>query len=433
VSDSLFAAGMNHRSAPVELRELLALDAEALRDILGELLGRRQCREALLLATCNRVEIYGVAAVPGEARDAALRLLGRARGVALADLEPHLYTWTEADAVRHVFRVASSLDSLVVGEPQILGQVKDAFALAQSAEAVGPILHALMSQAFAVAKRVRAETEVGRHAVSVSFAGVELARKIFGTLEGRAVLLIGAGEMGELAAKHLMQQGTLPVYVANRTAGRAADLARALAGVAVPFEAVPRALETVDIVIACTAASEPVVRVAHVAPALSQRTRPLFFIDLGVPRNVEAAVNDLDNAFCYDIDDLRAVVDANLRERQYQAQRAEAVVEREVGRFLARRRDLEVVPTIVSLRDKLEVIRQREVERALARLPGASEETRRVIEAMSQAIVSKVLHAPIVKLRDSSRDGRGRRWRTLIAEVFGLRGDGGSAGADSGR
>jgi glutamyl-tRNA reductase len=432
MTDGVFVAGMNHRSAPVEVRELLALDAEALREVLAELLGRGVCREALLLATCNRVEVYGVSAVPGEARDTALGLLGRVRGVTLADLEPHLYTWTEADAVRHAFRVAASLDSLVIGEPQILGQLKDAFAIARSAEAIGPILHALMSQAFAVAKRVRSETEIGRHAVSVSFAGVELARKIFGNLEGRAVLLVGAGEMGELAAKHLMEQGTLPVYVANRTPARAADLARTLAGVALPFEGVPRALATVDIVIACTAAREPVLRVSDVAPALEQRTRPLFFIDLGVPRNVEPGVNDLDNAFCYDIDDLRAVVDTNLRERRHQAQRAEALVEREVGRFAARMRDLEVVPTIVSLRDKLEAIRQGEVDKALARLPGASEETRRVIEAMSQAIVSKVLHAPIIKLRDSSRDGRGRRWRTLIAEVFGLREDRRSTGMDTG-
>jgi glutamyl-tRNA reductase len=431
--DSIFVAGMNHRSAPVEVRELLALDAEALRDVLGDLLVRGVCREALVLATCNRVEVYGVSAVPGEARDVALRLLGRPRGLDLADVQPHIYTWTDLEAVRHAFRVASSLDSLVVGEPQILGQVKDAFALAQSAEAVGPVLHALMSQAFAVAKRVRTETEIGRHAVSISFAGVELARKIFGTLEGRSVLLLGAGEMGELAAKHLMEHGTLPVYVANRTQERGVELARALAGVAVPFSSVPRTLETVDIVIACTAAPEPVLRASDVALALGARSRPLFFIDLGVPRNVEAAVNDLDNAFCYDIDDLRAVVDANVRERQYHAHRAEALVDREVGRFLTRLRDVEVVPTIVSLRDKLEAIRQGEVEKALARLPGASDDTRRVIEALSQAIVSKVLHAPIVKLRDSSREGRGRRWRTLIAEVFGLREGEGSGRADTGR
>lgn len=431
--DTIFVAGMNHRSAPVEVRELLALDPPALRDILGEVLGRGVCREALLLATCNRVEVYGVAPVPGEARDLALRLLGTARGIDLGDIRPHLYTWTDGDAVRHAFRVASSLDSLVVGETQILGQVKDAFALARSVEAVGPVLHALLTRAFTVAKRVRTETEIGRHAVSVPFAGVELARKIFGSLEGRSVLLVGAGEMGELAARHLREQGTEPLYVASRTAERAEDLARALAGVPVPLGAIPRVLEAADIVIACAAAPEPVVRVADVMPVAATRTRPLFFIDLGVPRNVEAAVNELEHVFCYDIDDLRAVVDANLRERQYQAQRAEVLVEREVGRFLDRRREIEVVPTIVSLREKLETIRSGEVKRALARLPGASEETRRVVEALSRAIVSKVLHAPVLKLRDSSRDGRGRRWRTVIAEVFGLRESGIPGPADPDR
>jgi glutamyl-tRNA reductase len=427
---TLFVAGMNHRSAPVEVRELLAAEPDTLRDLLRDLLDRGVCREAVLLATCNRVEVYGVSAVPGEARDAALGRLGRARGLDLTDIHPHLYTWTGAEAIRHAFRVAGSLDSLVIGEPQILGQVKDAFAIAQSAETVGPVLHSLMTRAFAVAKMVRSETEIGRHAVSVSFAGVQLARKIFGGLEGRSVLLLGAGEMGELAAKHLLEQGTQPVYVANRTVARAEELARTLAGIALSFEGVARALETVDIVIACTAAAEPVVRAADVRAIMQARTRPLFFIDLGVPRNVEPAVNDLDNAFCYDIDDLRAVVDSNLRERQFQAERAESLVDREVGRFVARLRDVEVVPTIVSLRDKIEAIRRAEVDKALARLPGAPEQTRRVIEALSQAIVGKVLHAPIVKLRDSSRDGRGRRWRAVIAEVFGLRDEGRSARAD---
>jgi glutamyl-tRNA reductase len=431
---SLFVAGLSHHTAPIEVRERLALDGDKVREILIDLVGSGVVAEAMIVATCNRVEVYGVAEVPGDARRVAFERLGGQRGVALAAVEPLLYTKLDDEAVLHVFRVAASLDSMILGEPQILGQVKDAFALAQSAGTVGPVLHALMSQAFGVAKKVRTETEVGRLAVSVSFAAVELARKIFGSLEGKAVLLVGAGEMSELAARHLIDHGAQPVYVANRTWSRAQELARTFAGIAVRFEDVESTMALVDIILTSTAAPEPIVRADAVRQALhARRERPLFFVDIGVPRNVEAAVDQLANAFCYDIDDLRAVVDANLRERQYQAQRAEAVVEREVARFLARRRDLEVVPTIVSLRDKLEAIRQGEVDRALARLPGASEETRRVIEAMSQAIVSKVLHAPIVKLRDSSRDGRGRRWRTLIAEVFGLRGDGGSGGADAGR
>ena len=268
----------------------------------------------MILATCNRVEVCGVAEVPGEARSAVFARLGGQHGFGLETIEPLLYTKTEDEAVLHVFRVAASLDSMILGEPQILGQVKDAFALAQSAGTVGPVLHALMSQAFGVAKKVRTETEVGRLAVSVSFAAVELARKIFGSLEGKAVLLVGAGEMSELAARHLIDQGAHPVYVANRTWSRAQDLARTFAGIAVRFEDFAATMGLVDIVITSTAAPEPLVRAAAVRQALhDRRERPLFFIDIGVPRNVEAGVNDLGNAFCYDIDDLRSVVEANLK------------------------------------------------------------------------------------------------------------------------
>ena len=418
---TLFVAGLSHRSAPVELREQLALDDDKLRQLLAELVGGT-LREAVVVATCNRVEVYGVADVPGEARASVFARLGAQRGVSLAAVEPHLYTFLEDEAIRHAFRVAASLDSMVVGEPQILGQVKDAFALAQSCQTVGPVLHALLTQAFAVAKRVRSETELGRLAVSVSYAGVELARKIFGSLEGRPVLLLGAGEMGELAARHLADQGALPLYVANRTAARAEALAHALAGTALPWERWGTALASVDIVIVSTGAPEPVVRAAAVHEATRPRgARPLFFIDLAVPRNVEAAVHELPDVFCYDVDDLRSVVEANLRERQREAQRGEAMVTRETERFAARLRELEVVPTIVSLRDKLEAIRRAEVERALGRLPGAGAEVRAVLDAMSQAIVNKVLHDPIVKLKHSTRDGQGRRWTALVSEVFGLR------------
>jgi glutamyl-tRNA reductase len=279
-----------------------------------------------------------------------------------------------------------------------------------------------MTQAFSVAKKVRSETEIGRLAVSVSFAAVELARKIFGGLEGKSVLLVGAGEMGELAARHLVDQGTLPVYVANRTWSRAQELARTLTGTAVPFEQLSATLAMVDIVITSTAAPEPIIRKADVQQALHvRRSRPLFFIDIAVPRNVDAAVNELDNVFCYDVDDLRSVVESNLRERQREAQRAEALVRREVERFAQRLKDLEVVPTIVSLREKVEAIRRAEVDKALSRLPQSDEETRRVLEALSQAIVNKVLHAPTAKLRDSTRAGHGRRWTELISELFGLR------------
>ena len=421
----LFVAGMNHRTAPVAVREQLALEEEKIREILADLAGRGFLHEVMILSTCNRVEVYGVAAVPGEARSQAFSRLGSHRGIAWRELEPLLYTATGDEAALHAFRVAASLDSMVLGEPQILGQVKDAFALAQSAGTAGPVLHALMSQAFSAAKRVRSETLVGRLAVSISYAAVELARRIFEGLEGKSVLLVGAGEMSELAARHLIDQGALPVYVANRTWSRAQELARGLGGVPVPFDQLEATLALVDIVITSTAAPEPIVTAAQVRAALqARRGQPLFLIDIAVPRNVEPAVNDLEGAFCYDIDDLRAVVESNLKERQREAQRAQTLLEREVDKFSGRLQQLEVVPTIVSLREKLEAIRRAELERALARLPGAAEDTRRVMDALSQAIVNKVLHAPMVKLKDSSRAGHGRRWTEMISELFGLRGPG---------
>ena len=422
---SFFVTGLNHTTAPVALREQLALEEAPLREVLAELSGSGIFSEVMILSTCNRVEVYGVAEAPWEARQLAFGRLGQPRQLAVRDIEPLLYTKTEAEAVQHVFRVAASLDSMMVGEPQILGQVKDAFALAQSSSTIGPLLHSLMSRAFGIAKRVRTETEIGRHAVSISVAAVELGRKIFGGLEGKAVLLVGAGEMAELAARHLVEQGARTVYVANRTFGRAEELARLLGGSAIAFDQRPAHMAAVDIVIASTASPAPIIRAADVQRALqARRARPLFLVDIAVPRNVEASVNDLDNAFCYDVDDLRSVVDSNLRERQRAAERAEAVVAREVERFAARLKDLEVVPTIVSLRDKLEAIRRSELDKALARLGGADEETRRVMEAFSQSIVNKILHMPMVKLRDSSRAGHGHSWTELISELFGLKGSG---------
>src|SRR5205809_2796314 len=342
----LFVAGLSHRNAPVELREQLAVDEDKLRELLRDAAASGAVREVLVLSTCNRVEVYAVADVPGEARGALFRRLCRHRGIETAPVEALLYTHADAEAVRHAFRVASSLDSMMIGEPQILGQVKDAFALAQSCEAVGPALHTLFTQAFAVAKRVRTETEIARHAVSISFAAVELAKKIFARLAGRAVLLVGAGKMSELAAKHLVEHGAFPIYVANRTWQRAEEMARALSRAAVPFAELEAALAGVDIVITSTGAPEPVVTRAMVQRVMhGRRARPLFFIDIAVPRDVEGSVNTLDAVYCYDIDDLKQVVEANIRERLREAQRAEALVEREVAKFLARRGDVEVIPT----------------------------------------------------------------------------------------
>jgi glutamyl-tRNA reductase len=418
---ALFVAGLNHRTAPVEVREQLAVEDDKLRELLRDAQSAGVADELVVISTCNRVEVYGVAEVPGEARAAVFRRLCRQRGIDPAAIEPVLYTHLDDDAVHHAFRVAASLDSMMVGEPQILGQVKDGFALAQSCETVGPTLHTLFTQAFAVAKKVRTDTEIGHHAVSVSFAAVELARKIFAGLGGKAVLLVGAGKMGELAARHLVEHGAFPIYVANRTWARAHEMARALSGTALPFDELPTALASVDIVITSTGASEAVITRETVQHAMhGRRGRPLFFIDIAVPRDVEATVNTLDDVYCYDIDDLKQVVDANIRERAREAQRAESLVEREVAKFRARLSDVEVIPTIVSLRERLEGIRAGEVRKALSRLPDASPETRAAIEALSSAIVNKILHAPITKLRESSRAGAGRSWTEFVHELFGL-------------
>jgi len=418
---ALFAAGISHKNAPLALREQLAADEDKVREVLRDLVAGGALREVVILSTCNRVEVYGVADVPGEARALAFRHLCRQRGVEASAVEAALYTHTEDDAIRHAFRVAASLDSMMVGEPQILGQVKDAFALAQACEAVGPALHTLFTQAFAVAKRVRTETDIARHAVSVSFAAVELAKKIFAGLTGRAVLLVGAGKMSELAAKHLVEQGAFPIYVVNRTWTRAQEMARALSGTPVPFAELATVLAAVDIVITSTGAPMPIVTRDMVADVVRGRgTRPLFFIDIAVPRDVEPGVEALGDVYRYDIDDLKSVVDANIRERLREAQRAEALVEREVGKFRARLGDVEVIPTIVSLRERLEDIRAGELRRALARLPDASPETRAALEAMSTAIVNKILHAPITKLRESSRAGSHRSWLEVVNELFGL-------------
>jgi glutamyl-tRNA reductase len=417
----LFVAGLSHKNAGVELREQLAVEDDKLREVLADLQAATVLPEVVVVSTCNRVEVYGVAEAPGEARALVFRHLCRQRGVDLALVEGALYTHLDGDAVRHAFRVAASLDSMMIGEPQILGQVKDAFALAQACETVGPRLHSLFSQAFNVAKRVRTETEIARHAVSVSFAAVELAKKIFAGLAGRAVLLVGAGKMSELAAKHLVEQGAFPIYVANRTWARAQDLARALSGTPVQWEELETALASVDIVVTSTGATQPVItrptveRIMH-----GRRGRPLFFIDIAVPRDVEPGVDRLDDVYRYDIDDLKQVVDSNLRERAREAQRAETLVEREVGKFLLRQGDVEVIPTIVSLRERLEEIRLAEVKRTLGRLPDASPEQRAAIEAMSTAIINKILHAPITKLRESSRAGASRSLLELVHELFGL-------------
>jgi glutamyl-tRNA reductase len=417
---TLFVTGLSHRNAPVSVREQIAVEEDKLREILGDVQASGVAAEIVVLSTCNRVEVYGVAEVAGEARGAIFRHLCRQRGVPIAAVEPVLYTLEDAEAIRHAFRVASSLDSMMIGEPQILGQVKDAFALAQACETVGPTLHTLFTHAFAVAKKVRSETEIARHAVSVSFAAVELAKKIFAGLTGRAVLLVGAGKMGELAAKHLVEQGAFPIYVTNRTWSRAQEIARALAGTAVPFDELTSAMSAVDIVITSTGASAPLVTRPMVQGLMQGRRRPLFFIDIAVPRNVETSVNTLDNVYVYDIDDLNNVIETNLEERQREASLAEEIVVAEVAGFRRWLDSQQVTPTIVSLRRKFDDVRHAEVAKALSALGTADPKTRKVVESLAAAILNKVLHSPIASLKRET-DGRSpMEMVTAVREIFDL-------------
>jgi glutamyl-tRNA reductase len=365
--------------------------------------------------------VYAVADVPGEARTTMFRQLCRHRGVEPASVEAALYTYAEGDAVRHAFRVASSLDSMVIGEPQILGQVKDAFALAQSCESVGPALHSLFTQAFAVAKKVRTETEIARHAVSVSFAAVELAKKIFGGLEGKAVLLVGAGKMSELAARHLVRGGARATVLGGRTFDKAEQLAAALGGKAAPFESLRSELTRADIVISGTGAQGIVIKKEDVEAACAgRRQRPLFLIDIAVPRDVDPAAAKLPGVFLYDLDDLKSVSEANLRERRKEASAAEGLVELEVHEFLVWRQSLEVVPLLVELRQRADEMRRAEVEKVKKRLGTITPEQEQALEAVTTAIVNKLLHPPTVHIKEIASNGHAKEHMGLIRKLFGL-------------
>jgi len=392
--------GVNHKTASVEVREQLAIPERRLPDALRDLMQVPGVGEGMILSTCNRVEVLAQTANGS----ADLRQFFRRHFSLDSSLyEPHLYEFRQNDAVRHVFRVASSLDSMIVGEPQILGQVKEAYATARAAGAVQSYLDLLLTRAFAVAKRVRSETEVGSSSVSVASAAVELAAKIFGSLEGKQVCLVGAGKMSELAARHLLGRGAGPIFVANRTYERACDLATRFGGKAIRFDRLYEHCEQADIVITSTGAPVAIFRREHGEKFLAKRkNRPMFFIDIAVPRDVDPAMNKLDGIFVYDIDDLQDVVSSHLSGRKQEAQNAEKIIEAEVERFQARLQTLHVVPTILSLQDHFETIRQAELDRVRGRLGKLSPEQEHAVEALSRGIVNKILHTPITRLKSAA-------------------------------
>jgi glutamyl-tRNA reductase len=418
----VIVVGLSHKTAPVEVREKLAVPESRLDEALARLRGYAGIREGFLLSTCNRVEVY---AVVDRIEDGHARIqeffADTHFSLSSEQLTPHLYEYTGDRAIGHLFRVAASLDSMIVGEPQILGQMKDAFEVALNHKASGVVLNKLVRKAISVAKRVRTETKIAETAVSVSYAAVELARKIFSNLKEKTVLLVGAGEMAKLAAQHLVDQGVRKVSITTRDAASAVELARRFNATSIPFESFRNEMAEADIVLCSTGASHYLIGVEDVQQAVRRRmNRPIFLIDISVPRNIDPAVKDIDNAFLFDIDDLETRVEQNLEERRREAVKAERMVEDEVAQILQWLKSLEVTPTIVALRGRAEDIRQAEIEKALARLQHLSPQDRGVVEGLASGIVNKLLHGSLVTLKAESSSGGGALFVEAARRFFGL-------------
>jgi len=418
----LILLGLNHRTAPVDVRERLSISDSQLPATTRALRALAGVEGAALLSTCNRVEAI-VSTQDEDVIGTIVEWLAERAGASRAELEKYLYIVRHGDVVRHLFRVAAGLDSMIVGEPQIGGQVRQAFVSAQELGTLDSLLAQLGDNTLRVAKKVRTDTGIGEHAVSVPYAAVELAKKIFGSLRGLHVLLLGAGEMGELTAEHLHAQQVRQVFVANRSHDRARELARRFDGEAVQFDSVAEHLTRCDIVIASTAAPHYVVAREQVERALAMRRQQnLFLIDLSVPRNIDPAVARLEGAYLYNVDDLQQVADGNRERRQQKAQEAEQIVQREVDNFRRRLVAQDAVPTILELQQRLESIRAAELEKCLRRLGPIDAEQRRAIEQFSSQLVNKILHYPILELKDASDEPQEREsLRRTIRKIFGLR------------
>ena len=428
-ASSLMLVGLNHHATPVELREQLAFNDGALDASLPRLVDTQTIREGAILSTCNRVEVVARTPNPDAANEKIRAFLAEEQRVSLLHFEPYLYTHINQEAVSHLFRVASSLDSLVLGEPQILGQVKDAYHTSSALGTLGTVLHRCFHKSFSVAKRVRTETSIAVKAVSISSAAVDLACTIFDRLEDKTAMVIGVGEMGEQAVRHLRGRGIGTILVTNRTFRRAVELARTCNGTVVPFDQLEKHLYLADVVIGSASSPHYLLHAGMVEEALEERKRsPMFLIDLGVPRNFDPRLNKLDNVFVYDIDDLEQVVEDHKGERQVEAVKAEAIVAEEVESFWRWFVNQEMTPTIVALREQAEIIRAREVEKTLAGLADLSPRAKESIEALTRSLTNKLLHPPLAYLKQryrnrvKSEDGYTPEVASphVIRQIFGL-------------
>jgi glutamyl-tRNA reductase len=409
----LVLLGINHNTAPIEVRERLAIPSTRLADATRTLLHQPGIREGLILSTCNRVELLtlqdDVETTQPQTTTDLLRFLHEYFAVPPHDIQPHLYEFREREAIRHLFRVASSLDSMVVGEPQILGQVKESYTIAREVGAVSTHLESLLQRTFTVAKKIRSETQIGSSSVSIASVAVDLARKIFGSLQGKTVLLVGAGKMSELAARHLIEHGASSILVTNRTHARAEKIADEFAGStilteAIRFDALYDQAPRADIVITSTGAPQKIFSRAHGQQFLhARRNRPMFFIDIAVPRDVDPSLNEVEGCFVYDIDDLQQVATANLADRSREAAAAETIVSREVEKYEQRLHSRDAVPAIKALQQQAEQLRQAELARSQSKLAALTPEQREAVEALTRSLTAKLLHPQLTALRESTR------------------------------
>ena len=418
---NLILVGVNHKTTPVEIREKLAFTKGKIEQSVDHLFNFPDIIEHTILSTCNRVEIYARANCQDSAIKSIKEFICDFHGLSLVELEDHFYSYRNKEAVEHLFRVSSSLDSMILGEAQILGQVKDAYSLAKDLRSTGLVLNQLFKKAFSIAKKVREETGIAERSVSISSAAVELAQKIFDDLENRTVMLVGTGEMAELAAKHLISYGVKTVYVTSRTYDRAVNLARTLNGSALDFEAFKNELHRADIVITSTSAPNFIIKKEMVEKAIHERkNKPIFFIDIAVPRDIEPDVNDLENIYLYDIDDLHVVVSANMKEREKEADNAMNFISQEVTKFNNWVGTLDAVPTIVEIRKKAENIRMQEIEKTLKKISYLSEDDKKLLRQMSSSIVNKILHKPTIKLKQKTQSEDGHVYLKAIRHLFHL-------------
>lgn len=416
----LFAVGISHRTAPVELRESVDFARRGLDAALTALNARQIAQEAVVVSTCNRAEIYA-SAESDTVADACGRFISEYHGVAWDTVAPHVMVYKGAAAVEHLFRVAAGLDSLVVGEPQILGQVKSAYAAATGIKTTGAITNRLFTAAFTVGKRVRTETHLGEGAVSVSYAAIALAKKIFRDLKGLNVLILGAGEMAKLTGVHLKAQEVRQLTISSRTLATAERLAQHLRGRAVPWSSLGEALTAADIVVTATGSTEPVLTRARVEEAMRpRRSRPLFIIDIALPRDVEAGVGELDQVFLYNIDDLQAIVQENLSRRSTEIERAESIVRQEVDKFTAWLQSREVLPTVIALRQRFDEIRLAELKRLESKLAPLGPEARERVDEITHLIVEKLLLTPTEQLKSTRDETLAVTYSDAVNRLFAL-------------